>query len=284
MRPFALFLGACVGKISNRVGRSAMPWFLAIEKTTRLNRIRITCAHITFGRADWTNHPPPVVAAVLRLNSLKEVNLDFLPAAPWGPWLAEADPDDHQANPVNSLLSRHWRGPSYRHISHTCEYDNLRVVRTRPSQPNGINGASPGHWQRAADHYPNIAEFLSSLEQEQIKRRRQRRRRVPPERKAWPVVGSGYLPSPFDFRDGACRRRLVSTDIGSSSVRNRCQSTFSTRLSTTTITFGASSHHLTYRASVDGHMYPYAGYRLWIMVTGCSGNLDTVISPLSGGA
>lgn len=57
MRPFALFLGACVGKISNRVGRSAMPWFLAIEKATRLNRIRITCAPITFGRADWTNHP-----------------------------------------------------------------------------------------------------------------------------------------------------------------------------------------------------------------------------------
>ncbi|KAK1672215.1 hypothetical protein BDP55DRAFT_718334 [Colletotrichum godetiae] len=51
--------------------------------------------------------------------------------------------------------------PVYRHISHTCKYDNLRVVRTKPSQPNGINGAGPG--QRAADHYPNIAELLHHL-------------------------------------------------------------------------------------------------------------------------
>ncbi|KAK1625068.1 hypothetical protein BDP81DRAFT_98444 [Colletotrichum phormii] len=51
--------------------------------------------------------------------------------------------------------------PVYRHISHTCEYDNIRVVRTRTSQPNGINGAGPG--QRAADHYPNIAEILHHL-------------------------------------------------------------------------------------------------------------------------
>ncbi|UQC87505.1 uncharacterized protein CLUP02_13010 [Colletotrichum lupini] len=298
MRPFALFLGACVGKISNKVGRFAMPWLLAIERATRLNRISITCAPITFGRADWTNHPllssplwsrlqlflffvfarvssrdttpsnqtNPVVlpsrTGRLRLNSLMEVNLDFLPAGHTGP----------TQSTVYCLAT----GAAH------LRFDPLllnqpQLIVTYHIHPNSINGAAPGQWQRAADHYPSIAEFLSSLERCETLRQPTP---VPPERKAWPVVGSGYLPSPFDFRDGACRRRLVSTNIGSSSVRNRCQSTFSTRLSTTT-TFGASSHHLTYRVSVDGHMYPYAGYGLWIMITGCSRNLDTLPTCLS---
>lgn len=65
MHPFALFLGACVGKISNKVGRSAMPWFLAIERATWLNKTSITCASVTFGRAGWPNTPLVVVVVMV---------------------------------------------------------------------------------------------------------------------------------------------------------------------------------------------------------------------------